>query len=255
MAVSKNKIELKKCSVLLPAKNTRRVGLRKVVVGSILGGKIAEHRNNRSYVRALNKVSLEIFSGESVGLVGTNGAGKSTLLKVIAGVYVPQEGSALINGNIVSLLSLTSNLEAELTGEENIPYLCVQFGLNIKETRSRIQEIIAFTELGEFFFQPVRTYSSGMKMRLLLALATMSDPDILVMDEWISAGDAAFREKSSQRIEALIKRSGTLVLASHSIGLLKEWTQKCVWIDRGEIQEIGETNEVLTNYLRSLERK
>lgn len=242
------KVELIDCTVLLPAKNLPRGDLRRTLVGSLMGGNIDETNARRSHIRALSNVSIDIYKGDTIGVVGANGAGKSTLLKVISGVFIPQAGTAKINGKVISLLSLSSNLENDLTAEENLPYLCVQFGLDIKDVKKQIKEIIDFTELGEFFFQPVKTYSSGMRMRLLLAIATMAEPDILIMDEWISAGDAAFRQKSNERIEKLVKASGTLILASHSFSLLREWTKTCILLHRGKVVDVGPTDEILELY-------
>jgi lipopolysaccharide transport system ATP-binding protein len=246
---SETVIKMTDCSVLLPLKTNQTGDFRREVVQSILGGEIFKNRKKRSYVRAINKVSLEIKKGERIGVVGSNGSGKTTFLKTISGVYAPQEGKIDINVDMVSLLNLGFGMQPELSGEENLANLCVQFNLNVKQTINRAQEILDFSQLGEFFYQPVKTYSSGMRMRLLLAVATLSPADMLVMDEWFSTGDASFRLRADKRISKHLDRSGILILASHNIGLLQKWTSKTIWFHRGEIKKIGKTDDITREYL------
>lgn len=242
-------MKLDNCSVLLPLRSNPQGDLRREVLGSLLGGDIRKVRSNRMYVTAVNKVSLDISQGDRIGIIGRNGSGKTSLLKTLAGVYLPQEGKIDIRGRIVSLLTLGYGMEGELSGYANIPNLCIQFGLDIRDTQNKLDEIIEFSELGDFFFQPIKVYSSGMKLRLLLAVATLSAPDILLMDEWFGTGDIAFRNKADQKISELMKKTGIIILASHSAGLLNKWTTKTIWMDKGKLMEFGPSEIVTQKYM------
>lgn len=205
-------------------------------------------RSDRVTVRPLEDVSLTIGHGDRVGLVGHNGAGKSTLLRVIAGVYEPVSGSMVTNGRVSPLLNTSPGLNLEDTGYENILTCGLYLGMTQEEIRRKTPEIEEFTELGEYLALPVRTYSSGMLTRLGFAIATSIDPEILLLDEGLGAGDARFVERVAARIDALIERSSILVLASHSDALIRSMCNKAALMDHGRVLAVGATEEVLKQY-------
>lgn len=215
-------------------------------VGS--GGRISQDSRNRVTVHALRHVSLRFEDGDRVGLVGPNGAGKSTLLRVLAGIYEPDQGIVRMDGRVTSLFNLRLGIEQEATGFENIYLRGLSAGMDREEIWRRTPKIAAFTELGDYLDLPIHTYSTGMVMRLAFAVATAVDPDILLMDEWVGAGDARFLDKARKRMEDLIDRSGILVLASHTNSLIRRVCNKVALIERGEVKAFGPTDEVLKQY-------
>jgi ABC-2 type transport system ATP-binding protein len=226
--------------------------LRKLLFRSSIGGvvsKDARHRN-RLTVRALDDLSAAFNEGDRVGLIGNNGAGKSTLLRVMSGAYRPSSGTIRIDGTVSSLLTLGIGLDLEETGFENIYNGCLFLGLMPAQIKDRIEEIAEFTELGEYLRMPVRTYSSGMQVRLSFAIATALDPDILLLDEIIGAGDAVFMMKAQQRIEQLMERASLLVLASHSTMIIRELCNKAVFMRAGHIEEFGPVETTIAAYER-----
>jgi ABC-type polysaccharide/polyol phosphate transport system ATPase subunit len=207
-------------------------------------------RSERVTVRSLAGISLTIEHGDRIGLVGHNGAGKSTLLRVIAGVYEPIAGRAVINGRVSPLFNTSPGLNLDDTGYENMLTCGLFLGMTRKEIRQKTPDIEQFTELGQYLSFPVRTYSSGMLMRLGFAVATAIDPEILLLDEGLGTGDARFVESANKRINALVGRSSILVLASHSAGLIESMCNKAVLMDHGEIKMVGEVGAVLKEYHR-----
>jgi ABC-type polysaccharide/polyol phosphate transport system ATPase subunit len=201
-------------------------------------------------VRALDRVSFEMRDGERIGLIGHNGAGKSTLLRVASGIYSPTQGAVTQNGRVSPLLDFGTGFEMELTGLENIELRSLILGMTPKEVASKQQEIAEFSGLGEFLFQPVRTYSAGMFIRLAFAIATSIEPEILILDEVVGAGDADFVNKANQRMRDMVKRGRALILASHSIGALHEFCDRVIWIERGVIVADGPTEAVCGMYMR-----
>jgi ABC-type polysaccharide/polyol phosphate transport system ATPase subunit len=204
--------------------------------------------HNRIVVQALDEISLSIAHGERIGLIGPNGAGKTTLLRVLAGVYEPTEGLVEVGGRVSALLDVNLGLNPDATGNENIVMRGLYSGLHPSEIRRMAPAIADFTELGEFLHMPVRTYSAGMTARLGFAVATAVDPEILLMDEWLLAGDARFLDKAQQRINDLVRQSQILVLASHALDIIEHWCSKVIWLDRGRIMMIGEPAVVLPRY-------
>jgi ABC-type polysaccharide/polyol phosphate transport system ATPase subunit len=205
-------------------------------------------RTDARTIRALNSVSLKIVSGERVGIIGPNGAGKSTLLKVMAGIYVPQRGQVRVEGHVSSLFEFITGFEMEANGWDNIRTRALLLGMPAREIEDRIDEIAAFTDLGEFLDLPVRTYSSGMLLRLAFATSTAVSPDILLLDEVMAAGDAAFIEKARRRMNDLVQRANILVFASHSLELLPSFCSRTIFLNRGEIMADGPTEEVIQLY-------
>jgi ABC-2 type transport system ATP-binding protein len=200
---------------------------------------------------ALHKINFEIHEGEVFGIIGKNGAGKSTLLKLIARVMRPTEGRVWVKGRVVPLLELGAGFHPELTGRENIYLNGAMLGFSQWQIEEKLPGIIEFSELGEFIDAPVRTYSSGMWARLGFAIASDSRPDILIVDEILGVGDEAFQKKCATRIEEFRKNSATILLVSHSAGLIESMCQRVAWLDHGELKAIGTPTEVLQSYRQS----
>jgi ABC-type polysaccharide/polyol phosphate transport system ATPase subunit len=205
-------------------------------------------QRQRVTVRALQDLTLHLEHGDRVGLIGHNGSGKSTLLKVMAGVYAPSFGKAVVDGRVSPLFNIAPGMDPDDTGYENILTCGLLLGMTRDEIALKTPDIEQFSELGEFLGLPVRTYSAGMTMRLGFAIATAIDPEILLLDEGLGAGDARFAEKAKARVDALIARSSILVLASHADSLIRELCNKAVLLDRGRIDQEGNVDEVIASY-------
>ncbi len=201
--------------------------------------------------KALKGVSFEIQKGEVVGIVGNNGAGKSTLLKVISGILRPTEGKVTLSGNVVPMLELGSGFDYDLSGKENIFLNGAILGYSEEFLNAKYEEIVAFSELNEFINSPVRNYSSGMIMRLAFSIASMVDPDILIVDEILAVGDAAFQEKSYARMMELMSHGTTVLLVSHSIDQIRRLCDKVIWLDHGTVRAVGDTEEITAAYMES----
>ena len=197
---------------------------------------------------ALSHVSFEVQKGEIVGLVGLNGAGKSTLLKIIAGVLKPTEGKVITRGTIAPLIEVGAGFDPELTARENVYLNGAILGHDKKFMDSKFDEIIDFAELRQFVDVPVKNFSSGMYARLGFAIATMVQPDILIVDEVLSVGDYKFQQKCEDRIQNMIKQGITVVLVSHDISMIKKICTKVVWLEHGMVKDIGSTMEICDNY-------
>lgn len=193
---------------------------------------------------ALHNVTFEINKGEVIGIIGRNGAGKSTLLKVISGILKPTEGDVKVNGNIVPMLELGSGFDYELSGRENIYLNGAILGYTKEFLNSKYEEILEFSELQKFIDQPIRNYSSGMLMRLAFSIATVVEPEILIVDEILAVGDAQFQEKSKIRMLELMSGGTTVLFVSHSIDQIKEMCQKVIWLEEGTLKEFGKTIDI-----------
>ena len=205
-------------------------------------------RHSRVTVRSLDGVSLALQHGDRVGLIGHNGAGKSTLLRVLAGVYEPVAGEIVTVGNVSPLFNTSPGIYPDDTGYENIVTCGLFLGMSRREIERKLEDIAAFTELGEYLELPVRTYSSGMLLRLGFAVATAIDPEILLLDEGLGAGDARFTEKANERIEALVRRSSIMVVASHSDDLIRKMCNKALLMDHGKVVRMAGVEEILGLY-------
>ena len=205
-------------------------------------------KSDRVIVRSLDDITLTISHGDRIGFIGHNGAGKSTLLRVLAGVYEPMTGRIVTEGRLSPLLHTSPGMNMEDTGYENIVTCGLYLGMTREEIRLKTPEIEEFTELGEYLTLPVRTYSTGMLTRLGFAIATAIDPEILLLDEGLGAGDARFQERVNKRVDALIERSSILILASHSDALIKSMCNKAVLMDHGKIIATGSTDDVIKEY-------
>lgn len=203
---------------------------------------------NAKHHMALKDVSIEIFEGESVGIIGDNGAGKSTMLKMITGVAFPDSGEITVNGTVAALLELTAGFALEMTGRENIFLRGYTLGLKDSYIKEIEEKIIDFAELGDYIDQPVRTYSSGMKMRLGFAINVNIDPDILVIDEALSVGDATFKKKCKNRIAEIIAQGKTVLYVSHSKDSVKETCTRAIYMKKGQVIFSGDVDEAYKVY-------
>ena len=197
---------------------------------------------------ALKDVSFDVRKGEVLGIIGHNGAGKSTLLKVISGILKPTEGTLQVNGTIVPMLELGSGFDFELSGRENIFLNGAILGYSEKFLQDKYDEIVAFSELGEFIEAPLRSYSSGMVMRLAFSIATVVNPDILIVDEILAVGDAAFQEKSKKRMLELMGGGTTVLFVSHSLEQIREMCDRVLWLDHGRMRLCGDAQSVCDAY-------
>ena len=197
---------------------------------------------------ALKNVSFEVERGEVVGIIGHNGAGKSTLLKVISGILKPTGGSLEVHGNVVPMLELGSGFDHDLTGRENIFLNGSILGYSEKYLKEKYEQIVEFSELGKFIDVPIRNYSSGMLMRLAFSIATVVQPEILIVDEILAVGDAAFQEKSKTRMLELMGGGTTVLFVSHSLGQIREMCNRVIWLDHGKVVMQGEVNTVCNAY-------
>ena len=241
-------LRLRDIGVEFPIYSGGSRSLKKVLFNRTTQGNLARDARDRITVQALSDVSLDIADGDRLAIIGANGAGKSTLLKVLAGIYAPTRGLIQACGRVSALLSASVGLNPDATGRENIITLGMFMDVHPREMRARVEEIADFTELGYYIDMPVRTYSSGMMVRLCFAVATSVRPQILLMDEWLAAGDAAFLTKARQRMEDFLSGASILALASHSLPLLKEWCNRAVLLDHGRIAAMGSVEEVAAFY-------
>jgi len=224
--------------------------LRLAIIDGLTGGKILPKSFSSKVltVKSLEDLSLEIKSGDRVGLVGHNGAGKSTLLRVLAGVYLPTSGQVDIEGRITPLLNQTPGMENEDSGYENIITIGMLLGMSLVEITTKADEIIEFSGLGDYINLPLRTYSSGMQARLGFSICTALKPGILLLDEGIGAADAQFAEKASRRVKDMVERTEILVLASHSESMIESMCNRALLLHHGRLLEIGSVDHVMKAY-------
>lgn len=218
--------------------------LKKSLVANSTKGNLMQDALHRINVVALRNLKFNIEDGDRLAIIGANGAGKSTLLKVLAGIYKPTRGHLSASGKVTALLTSSVGLNPEATGRENIILRGMFMGVHPREMQSKVDEIADFTQLGSYLDMPVRTYSSGMMVRLSFAASTAVAPEILLMDEWLSAGDASFLHKAQKRLTHFVGHSSILVLASHSIPLLEEWCNRAILLDHGQITAAGSVKDV-----------
>ena len=197
---------------------------------------------------ALDHVSFQVGKGETFGLIGHNGAGKSTLLKAVSGILKPTGGRVRCNGNVVPMLELGSGFDMDLTGKENIFLNGAILGYSENFLKGKYCEIVEFSELGDFIETPIRNYSSGMLARLAFSIASLLEPEILIVDEILSVGDASFQEKSRERMKEMMGKGTTVLFVSHTLSQIRELCDRAVWLEHGQIQMIGDANEVCDAY-------
>lgn len=207
------------------------------------------NRNRKEKREVLNDISLTIYNGEAVALIGVNGSGKSTLLKLMTKIIYPNKGKIETYGKLTSLLELGAGFHPDFTGRENIYFNASIFGLTKKQIDERIDKIIEFSELGDYIDNPVRTYSSGMYMRLAFSVAINVDADILLVDEILAVGDQHFQEKCINKMKELKSQGKTMVFVTHSMSTVKEFCTRAVWLDNGKIRMDGKPDDVIKEYL------
>lgn len=240
--MSKTMIEASHVTMRFRMNNDKILSLKEFVT-TALRGKL-EYQE----FTALEDVSFTVEQGETLGLVGRNGAGKSTLLKVISGILKPTEGTVKVTGNVVPMLELGSGFDFDLTGRENIFLNGAILGYSEEFLKEKYEEIVAFSELGEFINTPIRNYSSGMLARLAFSIATVVKPDILIVDEILSVGDAQFQEKSRARMMELMGGGTTVLFVSHNIEQIREMCNRVIWLEHGQMMMLGKADEVCDAY-------
>lgn len=242
-------IRLDNVSIDIPVYNFANISLRKALLGKTIGGGFSQ-AGAHVIVNALKQISFEAQDGDRIGLIGSNGSGKTTLLRVLAGVYAPTSGSCEVWGEIVPLFDTSLGMNGDATGLESIRICSALWGLSRKQTEATLDDIVAFTELGDYLKMPIRTYSSGMRLRLAFAIATARKPDILLLDEVIGAGDANFFQKAFARLLGMVEQSRILVVASHSTKIVEDLCNKAIWLHQGSLIAYGPVEEVLAAYGR-----
>lgn len=241
-------IKFENVSIEIPIFNATGRSLTSKLLEVATGGKLDADPNGRVMVRALSNVNLELKDGDRIGLVGHNGAGKSTMLRALSGVYAPTNGMATISGEIGSLIDISLGINPEATGRENVYVRGQLLGLTKKAITEKYDEIVDFAELGDFMEMPVRTYSSGMHLRLAFAVSTVVRPEILLMDEWLSVGDENFKHKAEARLTDMVDATKILALASHSRELINKVCNRVIWLEHGQVKMDGPVEEVLPVY-------
>lgn len=240
-------LRLNNVGVEFPVYNGTSRSFRQALFRSV-GGKVAAHHETVT-VNALSDITVNLEEGDRLGLIGHNGAGKTTLLRVLAGAYFPTEGTIDALGFRSALTDIGMGLDPELTGYANIVNKLVLMGLTYVEARAKIPEIEEFTELGEYLALPMRTYSTGMSLRLAFSIATAIVPDILILDEMIGAGDARFIEKAKKRTDDFLDKTKIMVISSHDMTLLRRYCNKVMWLQEGRVRELGSSDEVIERYV------
>lgn len=214
---------------------------------------IKRNKKEKEKIRILNDISFEVYKGDKLGILGFNGAGKSTLLKILAGIYEPTYGKITINGKVAPLLELSAGFDKNYTGKNNIYLNGAFLSMDKDFLDDKFDEIVEFSELGDFINYPVKNYSSGMRAKLGFSIATLIEPDILIVDEILSVGDIKFRKKSSEKINELMAEGVTVLLVSHSINQIRKICNKCIWIESGKIVMEGPAEEVCDAYVTNAE--
>ncbi|HVX10980.1 MAG TPA: ABC transporter ATP-binding protein [Pirellulales bacterium] len=238
------RIELKKVDLTFNVRKDSGLTLKEF----LLHGMFRKSVNPRMQVHALKEVDLSIVDGERVGIIGHNGAGKSTILKLLAGIYPPTRGERIVEGQISSLFDIALGFEGDATGWENINYRSYLQGETPKTVRGRVESIAEFSELGQFLDMPVRYYSAGMSVRLAFSIATAIEPEILLVDEVLSVGDLAFREKARRRMEAMMSKARIIVMVSHDMHALAAMCDRLIWIDHGVVRAMGSPSKMIAAY-------
>jgi lipopolysaccharide transport system ATP-binding protein len=244
-------IEFRDVSIDFPIYNASGRSLKKRLMQVATGGQLGADQQGRVVVRALENLNFSINDGDRVALIGHNGAGKSTLLRLLSGVYQPSSGIASINGQVGSLIDISLGIDPEASGRSNIFFRGALLGMTKAQVKDQLDEIIEFSELGDFIDMPVRTYSTGMHLRLAFAVSTVVRPNILLMDEWLSVGDEGFKIKAEARLTELVQATNILVIATHSHHMIKATCNRVIWLEHGKIRMEGAADEVCDQYFTS----
>jgi ABC-type polysaccharide/polyol phosphate transport system ATPase subunit len=241
-------LSLERVGVSFPIYEARQRSLKNRILSATTGGRIASDSHQRIVVEALSEISVKLKRGDRLALIGLNGAGKTTLLRVMAGIYEPLTGSVRVEGRVAPVFDVTLGLDPESTGYQNIRVRGRYFGLSTREIQKLTKEVADFCELGDFLHLPMRTYSSGMQARLAFAVSTSIEPEILLLDEGVGAGDVKFMDKAFARIEELVQKAGIMVFASHSIELVRRFCTTGLLLERGRAVAQGPVEEIYHNY-------
>lgn len=241
-------IEFNDVCVDFPIYNASSRSLKNRLLQVATGGQLGADQQGRVIVRALEGLNFTLKDGDRVGIIGHNGAGKTTLLRLLSGVYEPSSGNARIVGKIGSLIAISLGIDPEFTGRENIYLRGAMLGIEKSEINKQLDEIIEFSELGGFIDMPVRTYSTGMHLRLAFSVSTILRPEILLMDEWLSVGDEGFKHKAESRMKELVQSTNILVIASHSKNLILKTCNRVIWLEHGKIRMDASTAEAVAAY-------
>lgn len=241
------RIELRNAGVEFQLRKTAQVTLKEY----LLRGLFLRRADDTMKVQALRDIDFTAADGDRIGIIGHNGAGKSTLLKLIAGIYPPTIGQRTVTGRISSLFDITLGFEEEANGWDNIRYRSYLQGESPREVKSKMLEIAAFSELGEFLNVPLRAYSAGMRIRLAFAIATAANPEVLLIDEILGVGDLAFQLKARERMKQMMRAARLLVLVSHDLEALPAMCDRTIWMNQGQIVMCGRTEEVIAAYTES----
>jgi lipopolysaccharide transport system ATP-binding protein len=240
-------IELSDVSVDIPVYDVAGSSLRRAILGRAVGGRFAQS-GTHVVVKALKNITFDAHDGDRVGLVGQNGSGKTTLLRVLSGVYPPTIGSVSVSGRVSPMFDTTLGMAGDATGFENIRISGALWGLTRRQIDASMDDIIQFTELGDYLKMPVRTYSQGMHLRLAFAIATLREPDILLLDEVIGVGDAGFYQKAFARLMNLVQKSRIFFVASHANEMIRRLCNKAIWLHKGNLIIYGDVDKVLNAY-------
>lgn len=243
-------ISLRGVTLDYPVYSMHARSLRRTAANLALGGSLLRGPQQQVIVRALDNISFDLTAGDRLALVGPNGSGKSSMLKVLAGIYEPTNGRLAIHGRVASMLDIGQGLDMEATGVQNVRLLACMRGQSPWKIRNEIDEIIDFSELGAFANMPVRTYSSGMLTRLLFAVATAFDYEILLLEEWLSAGDHNFVDKATARMGKLVEKARVIITATHSMELMSNLCNKALFLDHGRAAYFGEPSGYLARLAR-----
>ncbi|SAL13961.1 ABC transporter-like protein [Caballeronia udeis] len=244
-------IEFRNVSIDFPIYNASGRSLKKRLMQVATGGQLGADEQGRVVVRALENLNFSINDGDRVALVGHNGAGKSTLLRLLSGVYRPSSGIAVVDGEVGSLIDISLGIDPEASGRENIFFRGALLGMTKAQVKEKLEGIIEFSELGDFIDMPVRTYSTGMHLRLAFAVSTVVRPNILLMDEWLSVGDEGFKIKAEARLTELVQATNILVIATHSHHMIKATCNRVIWLEHGKIRMEGPAAEICDQYFTS----
>lgn len=241
-------ITLSHVSLDFPVYNADARSLKSSLVNVATGGQLRPGNKRGVTVRALDDINLTIGPGERVGIVGHNGSGKSSLLRVLNGVYRPSSGTVDVGGELGSLIDINIGINPEATGLENIVMCAALLGISKETLSEKMSDIVEFSELGNYIAMPMRTYSTGMQMRLMFSIATTMNPEVLLMDEWLSVGDENFTTKAEARLAKLVSETDILVIASHSRDLISSTCNRLIWLEHGRIKADGDVESVANGY-------
>lgn len=245
-------VQLKDVTLWYPTYSPQMRALKSVML-TRLGGNISE-QDNSVVVQSLDNLNLKLTDGDRLGIIGHNGAGKTTLLRVVSQIYEPQQGEVTIEGSVSSFVDITLGMDPESTGWDNIIFRGVFLGLTYEQARALAPSIAEFSELGDYLSMPVHTYSAGMFMRLAFAITTSVQPEIIVMDEMIGAGDARFLNKAVERIDGILDQTKIVIVATHSDFIMSRFCNKAMWMEKGRIKAFGPVEDILEQYKADTEQ-